>query len=182
MRLFVGIALAPETRQALEHFVSHLRNESPDLRWSPPGQWHVTLQFLGDAQEEALSCIVRQLHAVTAKPVMIALEEPGFFMRAKVFHIQVRLTDALLALHHEIGKALRPCGFEPEDRAYSPHITLARNRGGSLSPEFKKLQQKMENCPPAKLPSFTATEFLLYQSFLEAAGSRYEVRERFRLM
>jgi RNA 2',3'-cyclic 3'-phosphodiesterase len=182
MRLFVGIAIAPETGRALEQFVWELRSVAPRLRWSEPEQWHVTLQFLGETGESRFSCIVQQLHAVVANPVEISLAKPGFFERAKVFHVEVQTANTLLALHRETEAALRSCGIQPEARAYSPHITLARGKAGSSQPEFKRLQQAIEKYSSVAFPSFTAKEFLLYQSFTGQAGSRYEVRERFSLM
>lgn len=182
MRLFVGISLAPETRNALEGFVSRIHKEAPGLRWSLPAQWHVTLQFLGETQEAQYSCIVRQLRAIRARAATITLAEPGFFERAKVFHIEVDRSKTLLALQDQTVKALLPCGFEPEARPYTPHITLARHKSGSLATEFKQLQQMIALQSSTAFPSFTAAEFLLYQSITEQSGSRYEVRERFLLM
>jgi 2'-5' RNA ligase len=182
MRLFVGIGLADETRQILGRFVSTLRKTAPELRWSSPEQWHITLQFLGETQETQYSCVVRQLRAVEAKAVEISFALPGFFERAKVLHVGVSVSRTLLALHRQTEGALLPCGYEPEARDYSPHVTLARGKGRGISSEFKQLQQTIEKSSRIVFPSFVATEFLLYQSISEQPGSRYEVRERFRLM
>jgi RNA 2',3'-cyclic 3'-phosphodiesterase len=183
MRLFVGIALSLELRHALEQFTAGVKREAPGLRWSPPEQWHITLQFLGAVSEPDYTCVVKQLYSIRATPVDIALREPGFFERAKIFHVQVHPSSALLALHHKVENSLVPCGFEPEARPYSPHVTLARDKGSRLSPDFRHLQQTIMDSRSAKaFPSFSATEFLLYESFTEASGPRYEVRERFPLM
>jgi 2'-5' RNA ligase len=182
MRLFLGIALPPETQQVLERFVAILHKVAPNLRWLPPDQWHVTLQFLGETDESHYSCVVQQLRAVPAVPVQITLASPGFFDRAKVFHVAVQPSKTLLRLHQEAERALLGCGFNPEARAYSPHITLARKKRDTDSSEFKHLQILMERHISTTFPSFTAKEFLLYQSFTFQTGSRYEVRERFPLM
>src|ERR1700743_3215881 len=128
MRLFLGIALPPETRQALEQFVLILHKVAPNLRWSLPEQLHVTLQFLGETDALRYSCIVRQLSVVRAMPVEVILETPGFFDHAKVFHVAVRTSNTLLRLHDETERALLGCDFHPELRAYFPHITLARKK------------------------------------------------------
>jgi len=182
VRLFVGIGLANEAQQALTAWTRELREAFVHLRWSLPEQWHVTLQFLGETDEAGCSCVAATLREIRARTVEIQLAEPGFFDRAGVFHISVPLTPSLVALHDDIERALLPCGFEPEDRAFSPHITLARRKGRGPSPDFTRLQKAVRWMPAARLPSFQAKEFLLYQSFTDPRGSRYEVRERFPLM
>jgi 2'-5' RNA ligase len=182
VRLFVALALARETQQALESFVRDFRVAYPRLRWSLPAQWHVTLQFLGETDESRYLCTVQQLHKIHAPRVEIRLAQPGFFERAGVFHVAVQPTLSLISLHDQTEQALIPCGFEPEERAYSPHITLARKKGRGRSPDFDQLQQAVPKYAEMTLPSFLAGEFLLYQSFTEPAGPRYEVRDRFLLM
>ena len=182
MRLFVAIALAREAQQALEFFVRDVRAAYPRLRWSSPAQWHVTLQFLGETDDSHYLCTVQQLRKIHASPVEIHLAHPGFFERAGVFHVAVQPALSLISLHDQIAQALIPCGFEPEERAYSPHITLARKKGRGRSPDFDQLQKAVPKYAEVKLPSFLAGEFLLYQSFTEPAGPRYEVRDRFPLM
>lgn len=183
MRLFVGIALNSEAKQAIAAWTSELREAFLRLRWSLPEQWHVTLQFLGETDEESCSCVVERLREVHAQAADIELSEPGFFERAGVFHISVTPTASLIALHDEVEQALLPCGFEPEERAFSPHITLARRKGRGPSPDFARMKKAVRwGKPAARLPSFQANEFLLYQSFTGPEGSKYEVRERFPLM
>jgi len=63
----------------------------------------------------------------------------------------------------------------PETRPYRPHLTLARNRGRSTG--IHRLKAAL--LPEPRFTAFAAREFLLYESFLGSAGSRYEVRERF---
>ncbi|HTZ89893.1 MAG TPA: RNA 2',3'-cyclic phosphodiesterase [Alloacidobacterium sp.] len=182
MRLFVGIALTSEVQGALESWVNDLRATFPGLRWSLPEQWHVTLQFLGETDEARYACVVERLHGIRAQAVDIQLDEPGLFERVGVFHVAVRTTVSLIALHDETEQALMACGFQPEARAYAPHITLARRKGRGRSLEFEQLKKSVRNRTASNLPSFSAKEFLLYQSFTNPLGSRYEVRERFPLM
>ena len=182
MRLFVGIRLPDEVQQTIAAWTRELREAFLRLRWSLPEQWHVTLQFLGETDEAGFSCVAERLRQIGPNAADIQLEDPGFFERAGVFHISVRLSPSLLALHDAIEQALLPCGFEQEARAFAPHITLARRKGRVPSPDFARLQKAVRFMPAAELPSFQAQEFLLYQSFTDPAGSRYEVREHFPLM
>jgi 2'-5' RNA ligase len=80
-------------------------------------------------------------------------------------------------LQERVTAATQPCGFVPEARPYQPHITLARGKGQRR--DLGELKAKIRRQPD--FTRFVAREFLLYESFLSPAGSRYEVRERFTL-
>jgi RNA 2',3'-cyclic 3'-phosphodiesterase len=179
MRLFIGIPLSQPVVEEISAFILDLRAASAGLRWSAPGSWHITLQFLGNTKEDQLDCILPRLSAVRSSVMAIQLDASGFFARAGVFFAGVRSTPKLLALHQRVIAATSLCGFLPEERAYHPHITLARtNRKPGLD-AIKALKQEISQQPT--FTPFNANEFALYESFLGREGSRYEIRERFPL-
>jgi 2'-5' RNA ligase len=185
MRLFIGIALTPEAEGALRGVREKFAAEEDGLRWSAPESWHVTLQFLGAASEEQAACVVQKLAGVRAARVPVRIAGLGFFEQAGVFWAGVSLTAELLALQQSVIAATRACGFVPEARGYNPHITLARvtrakGRGGAgaLAP----LKKAVERSTVDLSAEFTAEEFVLYESFPGAEGSRYEARGRFGLV
>ncbi len=105
---------------------------------------------------------------------------PIFFWRVYRSHAE------LLALEQRVTAATRPCGFEPENRPYTPHITLARGKGRHGGRSLALVRNAMKR---AKSPgeneiacSFTAEEFLLYESIPSPQDSRYEVRAQFPLL
>src|ERR1700744_2681137 len=55
MRLFVAIAPPPAVLDELDVRAGSFRAGRPDLRWTSREAWHVTLAFLGQADEEAAS-------------------------------------------------------------------------------------------------------------------------------
>lgn len=129
MRLFVGIGLEPQAAQDLERMLEPLAASARDLRCSEPESWHVTLLFLGAATDEQAACLVEKLGGIQAARVPVQIAGLGFFERAGAFWAGVELTAELLALQQKVTAATRACGFVPEDRAYNPHITLARAKG-----------------------------------------------------
>ncbi|MGH3783890.1 MAG: 2'-5' RNA ligase family protein [Pseudonocardiaceae bacterium] len=48
MRLFVALTPPDEVVEALRVCTHELRECAPELRWTRPEQWHVTLAFLGE--------------------------------------------------------------------------------------------------------------------------------------
>lgn len=183
MRLFIGMSLDSESAAALSRLREKFEPGSgPDLRWSAPQGWHVTLQFLGSVTGERAVCAVEQLNKIDAAPVPLCIEGLGFFDRAGVFWAGVALTPELLALQQCVTAAMRNCGFSSEDRPYSPHITLARAKGRSGAKALAPLKAALEKSKARLHADCTAREFLLYESFPGPEGSRYEVRARFPLM
>lgn len=179
MRLFVGIPLAEETRKELAAVEARLRKKAPKLRWSKPELWHITLQFLGQAGAEQCEAVKARLGDVHAAPVPIQVEQLSSFERAGVLHVGVRLTPQLVTLQQRVTQATEQCGFAPEERAYQPHITLARSRSGEDRRRVAELAKHAARAP--EFTRFVAHEFVLYESFPGPEGSRYEVRARYAL-
>jgi 2'-5' RNA ligase len=177
MRLFIGIPLAAQVVNELAALTARLKSPTDGLRWSAEAGWHITLQFLGQTSAEQYACVTAGLHTILYTPFEIQLEPPGFFDRAGVFFAGARISPDLAGLQEKVVAATMPCGFVPEDRPYHPHITLARDKGGRQG--LRRLKSRVPD--KVQFSSFTANEFLLYQSFPGPSGSRYEVRERFAL-
>jgi RNA 2',3'-cyclic 3'-phosphodiesterase len=179
MRLFIGIPMAPDAIDALETLVRSLRSAGDGLRWSSPESWHITLQFLGETSEETYRCVVTQLRKVRFPKVPVQLGGTGFFERAGVFFAGVSVSVEMFGLEKSVLAATAQCGFIAEDRPFHPHVTLARAKGVTRMNALRRLKQRVKE--NARFPTFAATEFLLYEVFLGAGGSRYEVREHFPL-
>jgi len=179
MRLFIGIPLAAEVKDGLEKLVRKLQSDGDGLRWGSPESWHITLQFLGETSEATYGCVVDRLRDVTSPAVPVRLDGTGFFERAGVFFAGVNVSAEMRELEKRVIAATMECGFVAEDRPFHPHVTLARAKGENRLKALRRLKERLNE--DAKFPAFTATEFVLYQVFLGAGGSQYEVRERFRL-
>jgi 2'-5' RNA ligase len=118
----------------------------------------------------------------------------GFFPTAKaprVFWIGIQAGPELVKLATSIDSALAELQIPPEDRAFSPHLTLARGGGGSGSPKWRKgdspnstfaaLQKRLAAMSDLDFGTMTAREFFLYQSQLSPKGSKYTKLQRFPL-
>jgi 2'-5' RNA ligase len=169
--------MAPAVVEQLAAVRAGLERPGDGLRWSAPESWHVTLQFLGAASREQYDCVVARLAALGAEPVPVQLEGSGFFDRAGVFYVGVKVSPELEALQKAVVAATSGCGFEAEDRPYHPHITLARNRGREDG--IRGLKPRAGTAP--EFAGFVAREFLIYESIPGPGGSRYEDRARFGL-
>jgi 2'-5' RNA ligase len=179
MRLFVGIPLAAAVVNELSAVSLRLRSSGDGFRWSAPDSWHITPQFLGNTDQERYVCAAARLRELRLPPVPIRLEGLGFFDRTGILFAGVKVSSELLLLHERVGEATALCGFIPETRPFRPHITLARSKGKGKRDVPRELRSEIGK--RRNFTEFVAGEFLLYESFLGPAGSRYEVRERFSL-
>jgi 2'-5' RNA ligase len=75
-----------------------------------------------------------------------------------------------------VTSALTRAGIAPEERAFIPHITLARFGRGPVSSDGLP----MERLWPAPIEA-RFDHFLLYESALGAGGSTYSAIARYRL-
>jgi 2'-5' RNA ligase len=186
MRMFLGIPLASQAAGRLTRLQQRLSGLSDGLRWSRPESRHLTLQFLGNVEERQLACLLVRLAEVHSPPVRVHVEDVGFFHHANILLARVSPTPELLTLEKRVTAATRLCGFEPENRPYTPHITLARGKGRhggrTLAPVQDALRRAESSGENEIACSFTAEELLLYESILSPQGSRYEVRARFPLL
>ncbi len=98
------------------------RPEVAGLRWAPVEKWHVTLRFLGEADEAAATEAFRRIafHQVEAS----VGPATGRFGR-RVLHVPVHGLEDLAAATVE---ATAGVGLPPDRRPFAGHITLARAR------------------------------------------------------
>lgn len=78
---------------------------------------------------------------------------------------------ALGQLHKKITQVLAEIGFEPEDRLFNPHITLARLKTREPLPEVDTFLNAHD---VFRVPSIPITEFTLFSSMLSSQGAHYE--------
>lgn len=186
MRLFIALDIDDSIREHISRFVEGVRNFAPDARWVKPESLHVTLKFIGEQPDAAVEKMKQALADVSASTIAIQFCGYGFFptpKSARVFWIGMEAGPPLAALAAAIDNKMASLGIAKEDRAFSPHLTLARSPGGSGSPRWRKgdkpnrafqhLQEKLAAFPTPGFGTMTPHEFFLYQSQLSPKGSKY---------
>lgn len=176
MRLFVAIDLPGTIKQVLAEICCGL----PGARWVPPDQLHLTLRFIGEADEDLFQDICSRLAQVEADRFTLALQELGCFPPRKdhrVLWLGTEENDALFLLRHKVECALAGCTILPEKNAFHPHVTLARLKKTPLQYVIRFLAAG-ELC---SVPEFTVTTFQLYSSVLTSLGAVHRIEATYRL-
>ena len=194
MRIFVALDVDQPICERIQKFLDDIRATAPDVRWMTGESLHVTLKFIGEQPDEKVSQIESSLKSISGEPFPVSFRGTGFFptkRAARVFWIGIEAKDALTRLAKSIEDSLATLGIPEEDRAFSPHLTLARTRGGSGAPgrrkddktnrQFAKLQDFLATHQAPEFGTMTAREFFLYRSQLASQGSQYTKIARFEL-
>ena len=169
LRLFVGIALPPEQRLTL----STICRGVPGVRWVDPGNYHVTLRFLGEVDDGVAADIDAVLAGIDLPPFDLAVAGTGLFGpddRPRTIWAGLDRSAPLGRLREKIEVALMRIGLPPEGRRYTPHVTLGNVQIGNPI----ELQRFVAEHNLLRLRGFRVEAFHLIRSYLTKSGSIYE--------
>jgi 2'-5' RNA ligase len=168
LRLFVGIEFPPELKLRLSLLCSGIAG----ARWVDPGNFHLTLRFIGEIDEGTAADVDEALLRLRGRAFSVQLAGVGVFGGEKLrqLWVGVEREPALSALQGKIELALIRIGLPPEPRKYVPHVTLARLR----DPRRDELQQFLAAHARFRADPLRVDSFSLIASYLTKAGSVYE--------
>lgn len=125
-RLFIAVDLPEDVRRRLASLVAHAVLGVRPVRAE---QVHLTLHFLGDADDASLAHLAAALANLGQEPFTIDLAGTGVFPpqgRPTVLWTGVTACEPLRQLHGRVAAVLVACDFPVESRPWVPHVTLAR--------------------------------------------------------
>ncbi len=168
LRLFVGIEFPPELKLRL----SLLQSGIAGAKWVDPGNFHLTLRFIGEVDEGTAADIDEALSRLPARRFELRLAGVGAFGGDKLrqLWVGVEREPALLNLQGKIEAALMRVGLPPEPRKFSPHVTLARLR----EPRRGELQEFLAAHAQFRAEPLRVQQYSLIASYPTKAGSIYE--------
>jgi 2'-5' RNA ligase len=184
MRMFVAIEPPPDAVEHLDEFLAVRREAGPEVRWSSPSRWHLTLGFMGAAPERVVEDVVDGVGAAAARvaPIGLAVTGGGCFpdvTRAKVLWAgvggAVGEDDGLARLARGVRSACAVAGAAPEGGAFVPHLTLARFSGAQDATRWLRVLSTYAG------PEWVASDVAVVASHLpreRGHGPRHEVLAR----
>ena len=187
LRAFIAIELNPEIKGVINVFESGLKTtEPPGLRWVKADCLHLTLKFLGDitptqAQEvsRAISHVADENH-----PFELQFTAMGAFPNwrfPRTLWIGLNKSNELANLFQQMDVSLGSLGFFPEDKPFSPHLTLCRVSDTADPRLVQPLQKKFDVFPTSTLPSWKVNEIVFFKSVLKPGGPIYTPLSRHNL-
>ena len=168
IRLFVAIPLPEPIRTRLTMLQSGLQG----ARWIKPDNIHLTLRFIGEIRNDLASDIDMALSEITAAAFQLELDGIGSFARGKHPHALwagVAKSEPLMHLQAKIESSLVRSGLNPEERKFSPHITIARLK--EMRPN--RVEAWLADHGGFRTEPFQVDRFALFSSFLKSEGALY---------
>lgn len=168
MRAFLGMPIPETVAGEIFERIAGLRGDLQGIKWVKPGNYHITVLFLGDIDENECARVEAAMDVLTSKSCTQAtLSAVGQFPPRG----NPRVVYAGLASGEECcqGVFAQICNALPGyacGRTYTPHITLGRVRRGS---------RVVFHGNSVVLPreTFVLNEVVLYRSILRQTGAEY---------
>jgi 2'-5' RNA ligase len=173
IRLFAGLQPPAPARAAIAAWADEGLGRQVGLRVLSADALHVTIAFLGGLPPDAVQAAAEALDRAPREVARLVPAGAVGVPRGRPRLVALDLQDpsgAAGRVHAVVTRELARAGlYEPDERAFWPHLTLARARRGRGIPRARV---------PDDLPSppheFEAPCLVLYRSHLGREGARYE--------
>jgi 2'-5' RNA ligase len=164
VRLFVAVWPPADVVDVLADLP---RPEVSGVRWTTPGQWHVTLRFFGQVAAVDLGEVTGTFGRIDAGSVGAVTAEMGPVTACFGRGILQVPVEGLDELARATVEATAGVGQPPDGRPFHGHLTLARARG--RGGDLRRLRGT------SLAARWNVAELTLVASTPHPEGSRYEV-------
>lgn len=183
--MFCAFELPQPLRQAISNHAKSVREAVPDAAasWGRPENIHLTVKFFGNVDQSKVSVISAAAERVAKEfaPIQIEVGKTGVFPRPnrpQVLWIGIEdPSGALSKLQRRLEDEFALEGFSKDDRAFRPHLTVARIRRPQNADRLAQTHLRLQFASVA----VSLNELVLFRSELSSKGSKYTAISRHRL-
>lgn len=184
-RMFCAFELPESLQLAIAEHSRKVRDAVLDAAasWVRAENIHLTVKFFGNVEPAKAPLISAAAERVVKEfsPIQIAVGKTGVFprpSRPQVLWIGIEdRSGALLKLQQRLEAEFAREGFPKEDRAFRPHLTIARIRKPQNANRLAETHLGFEFSDVA----VTLSELVLFRSEMSSKGSKYTAISRHRL-
>jgi|WetSurSiteA1Bulk_404760.scaffolds.fasta_scaffold00196_12 RNA 2',3'-cyclic 3'-phosphodiesterase len=174
-RIFIAIDIVPSPKLKEDYELVRYRMRLERINWVQVDNLHITLNFLGDTEEEMLPDIMDRLQDIAngKQPFGLTLRSFGVFSSLRdprVIWIGCDPCPELVQIKKELDYCLSGFGFVPENRAFSPHLTLGRVKAIRQQNQLAQLISLYKEVVFQKQP---VDRIVMYESKLTPEGAAY---------
>ena len=175
IRAFIAVEIQPQTRDRIVAAMEQLKTRVSAVRWVAPSNLHLTLKFLGDIEESKIDPIGTALSTALCPFPRCTINVKGLGVfpsskRPRVLWVGLE-GPGLVPLAAQVESALVPLGFAPDQRGFTPHLTIGRWRQSDRT--GKTLEQELQRWVNYDFGTSRADEVILFQSVLRPTGAIY---------
>ena len=180
VRSFIAIELPDELKAELGQLQARLKlGEQSWVKWVDPYSIHLTLKFLGNIAVDKIGEITRAMEEATQgiSPFHLEVKELGCFPNLR--RVQVAWVgmggevNKLSQVQQRIDTNLAPLGFATEERAFTPHLTLARLRDQASPDERQRFGKLIADTRFEAVHTVNVDAISLMKSQLTREGAIY---------
>ena len=180
IRAFIAISLSEEIYLGLEQVLRDLKSRLPGgpVRWVPGRNIHLTIKFLGDVSLTSLDLLLAMLQTEAARHLQFDFSVGGLGAfpnprRPRVVWVGVEAPPELASLHRGVETEMARLGYAPEERPFSPHLTLGRVTRNANPGDLHQLSNVLETYKVGFLGVTRVQAIHLFRSDLQPSGAIY---------
>jgi 2'-5' RNA ligase len=175
LRCFIAIEIPDPIRGEIGNLIETIRKHSVDVKWVEHKNIHLTLKFLGKTPEDLIPCINDSLQkvALSYEPLYIRIFSIGVFPNKKyprVIWVGIEDSEMLERIQKDIDISMASLGFQGEERAFHPHLTVGRVRSQKGMAE---MMHELENFKEKDFGVIKVNTIKLMLSELKPTGAQY---------
>jgi 2'-5' RNA ligase len=180
LRAFIALEIPAGIQDAIAQSTASLKNALPKtlVRWVAPQNVHLTLKFLGDVSPTNLEQLAKTLKVETALHRTFSMSVGGFgafpnSRRARVIWIGLEAPPGLEALRRGVETAAAHLGYAPEERPFSPHLTIGRVGQKISASDVQRIHALLDATKVGGLGTLSVEAVHIFKSDLRPDGSIY---------
>jgi 2'-5' RNA ligase len=133
-----------------------LEQTGADLKLVEPEIMHLTLRFLGEIPESTVQKVKETLDGVRFQSFEANFSGLGAFPNLNRINVvwvgMVRGHEQLREIFEQVEPKLRQVGLAPDNKGFSPHLTIARVRSGRNKAALADVVSKMKEVEFGVMP------------------------------
>ena len=180
LRAFIAIEFSSQVCEAIQKQTGRLRQILGDnlVRWVSTQNMHLTLKFLGDTTSSYLDFLKQLLNHEAEAHSQFDMQLGGLgafptLRRPRLLWIRIHAPAELAALQKSIETGAARLGYEQEERAFSPHLTIGRIHPNIDTLEQQKVRAALETIQLGNIGVVRVDSVHLFKSDLRPGGSIY---------
>ena len=183
IRVFIAVEISPGTINRIASAVADLKPKLPEVRWTAPANFHLTVKFIGDIETHRADAIADALDRIITLFPRCTINAKGLgvfpgLRQPRILWVGF-IGDELTQLAERVNTALLPLGFAGETRGFAPHLTIGRWR----QPDRRtaNLREEIARWRDHDFGATLVDRLILFQSVLKPPGAVHSKLKVFKL-
>jgi len=185
VRSFIAIEVPEAIRNQIFESFDQVRRKTSGIKWVEPAQMHLTLQFLGEAEESLIEEeVIPRMSEATAGEAAFQLHVTGVGLfpsvhKPRIFWVGMEGDSVRLKrIQSKVEKCLAGLPLHQDKKEFHAHLTLGRIKVPNSIGLWHKILEEYEKID---FGSFAVESLILFKSELTSSGPVYTRLKEFKL-